>query len=547
MNASSLAFHPGEPNVEAGHPDRARSVSPRFFPWAMLYLALPTGLYLLTWLRPVIGWPAAILVMACVGSLFKSHEKGVAAAAFSRREIWCLAAVALLWAFLSGAGTYVPQSADYLKHNLLIHDLETKSWPVLYETARGPRFLCYSLSYYLLPSAIGSAGGEAVGNIAFLLWTAAGFFLVLYWIGSMNSARPWSTLGIFLLVAGLQFLWQYTHRHFIPMLAHSPPDADPLQVLGLLSDYTPALVKGFWTPQHDLAGWLGIALLYELLYVRGRVGSSFLAWTVLLGWSPLASVGLVVIPLAWLFRRPSRLVWEPVSLSAGAVLFVLQALYFSGHDPIGEKGFIWRFHSGLSWPLVVSIYALAEVLLVAICVWLIDRRWNVLEGRRTLFNVSVALLVLLPLYKFGFFGDLRMQAANGPCVFLALGIACSLTHERVSRSNPFFICLAIMVAITAATSLLRATQYLVYKNAGPLAWRIDGVDHDLVLPNYKQKTLASYGVTDLSAINKISEQGKDRSPFDLAAQYLGRTDSFVFNKVLAPQQSPAASKATSNP
>ncbi len=536
MNASTASIRSVD-EIEA-HPGGSYvSASSWFAPWALLCLAFPGVVFFLTWFKPVIGWPAAIVVCAAIVQVFRNKEVCAYAVPFRRRDVFFLAALALLWAVLSGAGAFVPQSSDYVKHNLLLHDLETKPWPVFYHTGHGARFLCYGLSYYLPSALVGAACGDLAGRIAAVLWSAICCFLILYWVGSMNRRRPWLTIGVFLLVAGMQFLWFLARHSLPPLVAHfCDPQrfSDSFESLGLFAGYAPALFKSYWAPQHGIPGWLGVALLYELLWVRGKVGCGFLVGALVLGWSPLTCTGLLVVPLAWLFSRPSRWSWQLVSLAAGLVVFVLYAIYYSAHDPLADKGPIWTFKSELHWTLFYAVFAVTQVLLLAICVWLMDRRWKLLDGWRPLYYVSVALLLALPLYKFGLFGDLRMQGANGPGVIVALAISFCLTSGRVSWRHPLYICLAVLTALTAGTTLLRTAQDVSGRSNKSVTWRLEGSDHQVALPDFSAATIERQGVADLSEINKIGLPFRNDFSFDLAGQYLGNGENSGCQRLLKP-------------
>ncbi len=545
MDASCPVSSPDASKAETALPERAAGgASHWFLPAAILYLATPVLLFCLMWLKPVIGWPVAIFIGVALAAAFENKQGCCNSSPFDRRGLWALALLALLWTFFSGVGAFIPQSYDYQKHNLLMHDLEIKSWPVYYQSDRGLRYLCYSLGYYLPPMAVGSAAGEGVGNCVMFLWTAAAFFLILFWVGSMNARRPWITIGVFLVVGGIQVLWHLARVKLPYLLAAHPLNPnDVLHAFDLMgianTGYTNPFIKSYWTPQHCIAGWLGFAVLYELLFVRGQIGLGFLVWTLALAWSPLTCLGLAVVPAAWIFCRPTRWRVMPLSLGAGLAVFVLYALYYSAHDPVLEKGAIWTFDTVLSWPLYYLLYVVTQVVLLATCIWFADRRWKLEKEWRILFVFSFAILIVLPLYKFGFSGDLRIHASTAPWVVLAVAAARSLTSSR--EWNPAKVCLAGLIALAVVTTLERVERDVTGADNVKNLWKVDG--DFIVLPDYKAATLIRYGVSDLSKINSATAFS---SPFDLAGQYLGRTDSFFSRWLLkAPQAEPVESSTGS--
>ncbi|MBF0206424.1 MAG: hypothetical protein HQK53_06005, partial [Oligoflexia bacterium] len=55
--------------------------------------------------------------------------------------------VLLFWVLLSGSGQYFMQTGDYDKHNAILNDLVTFSWPVAYSDIAGGNNLYYLVFY----------------------------------------------------------------------------------------------------------------------------------------------------------------------------------------------------------------------------------------------------------------------------------------------------------------------------------------------------------------------------------------------------------------
>lgn len=132
---------------------------------------------------------------------------------------------------------------------------------------------------------------------------------------------------------------------------------------------------------------------------------------------------------------------------------------------------------------------------------LTDRRHAVLGELRPLVYAAAGLLLLLPLYKFGFASDLRLEAAAPALLFAALGAARCWQSAVFSPRRPMFLLLAAAVLLGAVYPLLRPWQNLLF-NPNDFSYA---------------KIVEGSGFTNLSEL---------RYPqFNAAAQYLGQTNS----------------------
>ena len=94
---------------------------------AVLYAAVPVAVFLLGWLKPWWGVPAAALLAAGVLCL-RPGKKGPAALQEKALCVpaWVLAAMlafALIWCFWGGQGGYFYQNTDFANRNGVLHDL----------------------------------------------------------------------------------------------------------------------------------------------------------------------------------------------------------------------------------------------------------------------------------------------------------------------------------------------------------------------------------------------------------------------------------------
>ncbi len=485
-----------------------------FLTLGVAYFALPNLIFLLGWVRPIIGIPTALIVAWSVAS-FGWQKKMLARSTFTLTSILLILSVAFLWTLLAGVGGVLPQGSDYVKHNLLWHDLTGSSWPVKYPHADGGTYLCYALGYYLVPALGGCwLGADAVPAISFI-WTAAGLVLFFWWVATLTNS-PWKTMAAILLFAPTCIFWTLLKSHGIPGIITGAELEPKLLYGGLLFNGFDSFTRFNYAPQHALTGWLGAALLYERLWVQKNPRGVVLLWAACVFWSPLSSLGLLLVPLAAWPRVRWQKYLEPVNLIAGGVLLGILGVYFQGHLPLPDKGFIGAFLPGTEWIFYYSLFVWLQFTPLLL-LWLVERKVKILDEWRPLFFGSSVVLLLLPLYKFGIYGDLRVQASAPAMLFLALAADRMIQSEKISLKNP--LCLLL--------------------TSGLLAGAIFPVVHPL-------KNLLSdsvdYSYTNISQsigwhnVSEITDTGKYH--YDLASQYQGRDDSFAVRWMLRENSDP---------
>jgi hypothetical protein len=210
-------------------------------------------------------------------------------------------------------------------------------------------------------------------------------------------------------------------------------------------------------------------------------------------------VGLLLLPLATLKRWRWRDALEPVNFGGGILLAVL-AVYFQGHVPVPEQGPIWEFSSGGNWLALYPCFVVFQ-LSPMFLLYLADRKYNVLGGLRPLFWGSALFLVLLPLYKIGYYGDLRLQAQTPALLISGLASARCFQSDSFSLKRPVF---ALLVASQILGSLYPIGRWWQKALAGR-------ADYSYAATNQR------YGYQNLSDFKRYG--------YDYAAQYLGRTNS----------------------
>jgi hypothetical protein len=475
---------------------------------AVAYFALPNLIFLATWIRPWIGIPAALAVAFFLILIFREGGGPVSPPSLDRSTIIFIAVLALFWTLLAGVGGFAPQSEDYLKHNLVFHDLVHSAWPVNYALADGGQsYLCYSVGYYLVPTAAAKIFGDAVLPLATFLWAAFGVGLFFYWVARFNAKinpGPKFTVVLFLLCAVTGIVWFVFKQHAFPGAG------DYMVKLGLVNSYLDSFTRLEFQPQHTLTGWLGAALLAELLWGQNNPRAAAFVWSLTLLWSVLTSAGLLLLPLAAMRRVRFVDYFTPSNLIGGGALVAILGIFYQGHTALAYAAPIWKLSDGADWLIYYPLFLVFQLGLIPL-VWLIDRRHGILQEWRTLFFWSAFFLVALPLFRVGYWSDLRLEGASPALVFIALGASRCFNRDFFLIRKPLF---AIFLAVFLAGAIYPAGR----------PWLNLAKNRD---DNSYAGTLRRYGFHHLPDI---------RDPFapsiEAAGQYLGRPDSLAARRLL---------------
>ncbi len=433
-------------------------------PWltraSLAYLGLPVLLFLLLWLKPGFGFPAAVLSAVGLVGLFRAAlSEGIP----DRRLILGTLAVAVAAALISGAGGVGLQNWDYDKHNAVLHDLISRPVPIRYADVGDPALagpLVYYMGWYMPAAVVGRALGWEAANAALFVWTALGLWLALLWFARLAGGRgPWPALFL-LFFSGMDAVGAVLQRQ------------NPIRMSNLefhnwsgLGQYTHNLALVTWVPHHALAMWLATGLLLLALRQRPLLPAATAAWILTPFWTPWVFVGLTpVVVLAWANRNDDRerlTVLRPSSfvlLSSTALPFVLT--YLASNRGNVVHGWAWTFSTRLTFLRYYAGFALVEFALVA---WL---TWRLLRPQGTdrwLLGGAIAALAVLPVYRVGISGDLMMRASL-PYLFI---LAIYAFRALAASEGKWRWALAGVLALGALSPLHEAGYALAHYRLGP--------------------------------------------------------------------------------
>lgn len=147
---------------------------------AVAYMALPTILFLLGWVRPLFSVPAAAAVAAA--AVLLSATIPAPTLHFTRRQMaiyLCVLVLSLLWLLAGGMTGITSQHADFVVRNPIYETLIRCDWPLV---DAGGRPFIYYLAFWLPPALACkclSCSDIFIINYVLTAWTGLGLALTL--------------------------------------------------------------------------------------------------------------------------------------------------------------------------------------------------------------------------------------------------------------------------------------------------------------------------------------------------------------------------------
>ena len=374
---------------------------------ALLYLAVPLGVWLVGWFEWWIGVPLAALLGAALLGAMRGPWRPM-----TWRVGAGLAALMLVWLLLSPAGgLFLPVGQDWAHHRALLLDLGRGGWPTYFTefVDRPQRLLRYYLGFFIVPGLFGKWLGAAALHWVVPLWTWCGLTLLA---ALFAHALPSLRAGLLAVIVGvvlfsgmdaLQYVlregpwdgamrfWERVESRLSPLFLidrHSP----------MLLDYFPNALQFRNTPHHFLAGGLGAMLILQLREQPRFLAVAGVVLVCCAFWSATVVVGLGVVAVGLLFGGGARWLFAWPNALAAPVLAGVVALYLASGIVDFPHGWLWRrYPSG--WRMVSDVLALylCEFGLLALLIW----RLRSSIARDAVFLAALLALLAAPWYWYG--------------------------------------------------------------------------------------------------------------------------------------------------
>ena len=498
------------------------------------YVLAPAVIFAAGWLRlPAAAAVAAAAALGFAGLARRARTEQPRLAASALVWVWSLAT---FWTFAAGIGGLSRQTGDYLKHNLVFHDLIVHGWPVVYGApdAPGP-MLCYYVAYYLPAALAGKLLGMQAAAPASLVWGWLGIGLAFTWVCRLGRPHGSVVLLGFTLIDG--FCWLPSlgvlarKAGVLPGAAnaewwHSDNLAEAL--FSFAGPESRLLFQGevaalSWAPQHTLGAWLATACVLSVLLERRSPRGIVLIHAAVALWSPFVAVGLLPFTVAACLREPRAAVSWPEVAGAAAVAAPV-GLYLLAHSPQQFLGVLPATFTDASDWLRYGLFLTLAVGVFWVVACYVRRRFAVPPADRwRLLSMALLTLAALTLVYMGRHNDWIMRASL-PSLFVAHLLLAGMAVELWRGAAPLRYRLAFVVVL--ALSAERSVKTYLLAPLGGLSGQ-SGL----------QTTIAGARRWEESLATLPSSPG-----FEYASQYLGSRRSFFGKYLMRGSAGPAAER-----
>lgn len=381
---------------------------------ALTYLAIPNLIFFIGWLEPGLALPMIALAALVLRPLLESGRSR--RIELPARTLLVLGLAAALWSALGGAGHLVYANPDWIVRDKVLGDLTLGSWPPAYREVSGDFDILRSAFAYFFPAAVvGKLFGLKAVDAALYLWTWVGAFITLTLLPlHKKTGAALLAVVITVLFSGMDILG-------IILLTGSTPIFPVRMEWWVPFSYSSLSGQLFWAPNHALPLWIGTLLFFRhWAHPRfAQLAVVFVPLTML--WTPFVAMALApflaVAVLRWRFHGGR---WRDTGVGIPAAIFALVLTYLAIRLFSLGIGGIPAAATIDAVPDVDDRFALKYLLFVlmefGILTVLMAKHMRHSHG---IFWLAVALLCLLPLYRYGPSNDTMLRLSS-PCLVILL-------------------------------------------------------------------------------------------------------------------------------
>lgn len=437
---------------------------------AVAYMALPTILFLLGWVRPLFSIPAAVAVAAA--SALLSVKIPAPTLHMTRRQLaiyLCALALSLLWLLAGGMTGVTFQHADFVVRNPIYETLIRCDWPLV---DAGGRHFIYYLAFWLPPALACkcfSCSDVFIINYVLTAWTGLGLALTLTVL--------WSKFGTATLLFLILLIFQGPLDSVVRWSAHlfhlqGPPAHELyLTVLAFFGGVAPTM-QLHYTFHHTTLLWLFMSMAVAW-HIPPKY-QLFLASLCLLA-SPIGSLGLLVFIAvrALIHHTPVRQYFSSWTVLAGGALVLLAGIYFTSSNGNNRIRLTWedspfdllRHGSWKFWGAMVGSWLLT----VGVPAALLFRRFK----KDVLFWTAMVILTLTYFIYIGSVGGYNEFCYKASSIsFFCLALIFTRIFAEPVGSRPWrklCVCYLILAALPSLSVFAKAAPTLAFTESARLA------------------------------------------------------------------------------
>lgn len=308
----------------------------------------------------------------------------------------------------SGIGDCGLQRGDYVKHNAIMKELISKSWPVVISAENisneSETVLVYYIAYYLPPALVGKALGWKSANYSLFLWSLIGIYLSMFWLTRLVNSHIILCVVMFIFCGGLDILGHLLIEHKIYKIT------EHIEWWATIWQYSSNSTLLFYVPQQVIPGWLITGLIMEQSLRKYSNDNLLFLFVISLLWSPMITVGLVPYILLVLFQTGKKGLITFQNMVAAPLIAVVMALFYMSHSYAIPNGWLWDIYP-FSWLILIKLLLFYTMEFGAFVMCVRPSRDLDTKGISYWWWVTIINLLFFPLYKIGILNDFTMRAS----------------------------------------------------------------------------------------------------------------------------------------
>ncbi len=483
----------------------------------ILYIYIPVVIFLFGWCNIFVAGITLLGILYTLVRIDRDPEYMNAGENIKIPPVMLIVAFLAITALLviMGVGGIFPQPGDYAKHNAVLRDLVTHSWPVYYEEAE-KSMLTYYLGQYLLPALAGKTyGGFDTANAFMLLWAVCGVLLVFLNLvrvsGAVQHSQKIAAFVMMFFFSGALPICQVLLSLILKDGFFSMLNYHWVLTSEAMLQYRSNTVMLRWVFPQVIVAWLVAELMYE-----GRIKEKYFCFFIipvaLFGAFSFASLCVAAIILAivdLIIKRCSiKDIFSSYNIVSALTLGMVIAIYLWGNvslvKPVSSSLRIQSYHGREIWTYICFTVVMVGIYLL--CIFMENRK-------NALYYITAFILFVVPFLRMGLFNDIVMSATIPILFWLMLMI---LRFMFKCKSNG--MAKGVIIAMVCIG--------MIY----PLAELADNINANEKGMNFED----SY-----YSMESYSDRGNDELQEDMKYNYFSyEPDSNVFVRFLAKRQSP---------
>ena len=393
----------------------------------LIYLLLPSVLFLLTWIHLWIGIPCVLMILFYGWKTYQDLLEKPSEKPFSNSIILISLGLSISINFLLGIGEFRPQTYDFQANNYKYYDLITHDLPVYY--AQQKTYLCYYTGYYLPTALLGKVFGIESAQYFSFIWSVLGLWIVLVWIANFQRKKPWY-LVLFVILFSNAWIVIKLMINFKLFQEYLRPYYFQINQFKLINE---TFIKNYaWATQHTLPACLGTCVLIHIFKEKYAFKDLKYLLIILLStmfWSPLTTIGLFPF-VGFLFAKNYlelflQAKWKDLALMIILIIsFFPLMLYFASTEGVHAKNteFIWQTGVSKWWSLYL-VYTFINFGIWGIVLYFYQ------NSSKNIWTIAVIFPCFVALYRIGIYNDFNIRVVFPSFFILSILVGISLLEK----------------------------------------------------------------------------------------------------------------------